>query len=143
VRELATYERAPEAVEATEPLLAEALFPSDGEAAVFAHVAEVDGVVVGMAVWFVSFSTWTGRHGLYLEDLVVSQAHRGRGIGRRLVAALAAVCVERGYARFEWAVLDWNEPAIGFYRALGAQPMDEWTVFRLSGEALRRAASAQ
>ena len=143
MRELATYERAPEAVEATEPLLAEALFPSDGEAAVFAHVAEVDGVVVGMAVWFVSFSTWTGRHGLYLEDLVVSQAHRGRGIGRRLVAALAAVCVERGYARFEWAVLDWNEPAIGFYRALGAQPMDEWTVFRLSGEALRRAASAQ
>jgi len=131
IHELAEYEREPHQVEIDPSMLADAMF---GEhPAVFAHVAEVDGEVVGMALFFRSFSTWTGRHGIYLEDLFVRPAHRGRGLGRALVASLADLAVERGYPRLEWAVLDWNEPAIGFYRSLGAAPMDEWTVFRLSG----------
>jgi GNAT superfamily N-acetyltransferase len=99
-------------------------------------VAEVGGEVVGCALWFLNFSTWRGVHGLYLEDLYVQPAHRGAGLGRALLARLAAVCGERGLARLEWSVLDWNEPSIGFYRALGAVAMDEWTVFRLDGEPL-------
>src|SRR5262249_888621 len=96
------------------------------------------GSVVGMAVYFVSFSTWTGRHGLYLEDLFVEPDHRAHGIGLALMRALAARAVALGYKRLEWAVLDWNEPAISFYRALGAVPLDEWTPFRLAGDALAR-----
>ena len=134
IRELAGYEREPDAVEATEADLRRHLF--DPGPKVFALVAEVDGSVVGMAIYFVSFSTWTGRHGLYLEDLFVEPAHRSQGIGRALMLALARQAVDRGYQRLEWAVLDWNQPAIGFYRALGAIPMDEWTTFRLAGEAL-------
>jgi GNAT superfamily N-acetyltransferase len=91
---------------------------------------------VGCAVWFRSFSTWRGVPGIYLEDLFVRPAHRGSGLGKALLAELAAVCAERGYARLEWQVLDWNEPSIGFYRSLGAVPMEEWTTFRLDGEAL-------
>jgi GNAT superfamily N-acetyltransferase len=136
IRELAGYEREPDAVEATEADLRSHLF--DPGPQVFALVAEVDGSVVGMAIYFVSFSTWTGRHGLYLEDLFVEPAHRSQGIGRALMRALARRAVDRGYQRLEWAVLDWNQPAIGFYRALGAIPMDEWTTFRLAGEALAR-----
>jgi GNAT superfamily N-acetyltransferase len=138
IRELAAYEREPEAVEATDGLLHAALF---GPApAAHAHVVEHDGQVAGFAVWFLNFSTWLGRPGIYLEDLYVRPEHRGRGYGRALLAELARLCVERGYGRLEWWVLDWNEPAIGFYRSLGARPMDEWTVHRVSGAALGRLA---
>ena len=134
VHELAAYERAPEHCRLTADQLGAALF---GPApALFGHVAEVDGVVVGCALWFLNFSTWRGVHGVYLEDLYVQPAHRGAGLGRALLAALAAVCVERGLGRLEWAVLDWNAPSIAFYRALGAVLMDEWTVFRVDGDAL-------
>ena len=134
VRELAVYEREPDAVEATEAMLAEALF---GPAPVAAcHVAEVAGEVVGFALWFVTFSTWKGRSGLWLEDLFVRPAARGHGLGRALLQALAAVCVDRGYARFEWWVLDWNVDAQGFYRSLGANAEDEWTTWRVDGDAL-------
>jgi GNAT superfamily N-acetyltransferase len=139
IRELASYERAPEAVEATEADLRRDLFGTEPRVA--ALVAEVGGSVVGMAVYFVSFSTWTGRHGLYLEDLFVEPAHRAHGIGRALMRALAARAVALGYKRLEWAVLDWNEPTIAFYRALGAVPLDEWTTFRLAGDALARFAA--
>jgi GNAT superfamily N-acetyltransferase len=134
VHELAAYERAPRDCNLTSGQLRTALF---GPApALFGHVAERDGAVVGCALWFLNFSTWRGVHGIYLEDLYVQPAHRGAGIGRALLAALAAVCVERGLGRLEWWVLDWNTPSIGFYRALGAIAMDEWTVFRLDGDAL-------
>ena len=133
VHELATYEREPDAVEATEADLARALF-EDGTCS--AHVAELDGQVVGFALWYPTFSTWTGRPGLWLEDLFVRPVARGTGLGKSLLQALAQVCVERGYGRFEWWVLDWNEPAIGFYRRLGALPMEEWTTYRLTGSAL-------
>ncbi len=138
VRELAEYEREPEAVEATGADFATALFPPDGSTHVFAHVAEVDGRIGGMAVWYLSFSTWTGRSGVWLEDLFVSPEHRGLGLGRDLLQALARVCVEQGYPRLEWWVLDWNEPALGFYRSLGAHAQDEWTTFRVAGQALQR-----
>ena len=101
-----------------------------------AHVAEVDGRVVGMAVWYLTFSTWTGVNGIWLEDLFVEPEQRGAGLGRELLATLARTCVDRGYQRLEWWVLDWNEPSIGFYRSLGAVPQDEWTVFRMDGAAL-------
>jgi GNAT superfamily N-acetyltransferase len=134
VRDLADYERARDEARATEAQVRDALF---GERpSVFCDVAEVDGEVVGFAVWFLSFSTWLGRHGIYLEDLFVRPDYRRAGIGRALLVRLAQRCVEQGYGRLEWSVLDWNEPAIGFYRALGAEAMDEWTVHRLSGDAL-------
>jgi len=97
--------------------------------------------VVGMALWFLNFSTWEGVHGVYLEDLYVTPAARGSGAGRALLASLAQVCIERGYARLELSVLDWNSPAIGFYRRLGAVGMDEWTVQRIDGQALRELAT--
>ena len=135
IRELADYERSLAEVTATEDDLARALF---GPApAVFAHVAEHDGRVAGFALWFVNYSTWAGSHGIYLEDLYVTPAVRGHGYGRALLAELARICVERGYGRLQWWVLDWNSPAIGFYTALGAVAMDEWTVHRLAGPALR------
>jgi ribosomal protein S18 acetylase RimI-like enzyme len=136
IRELAEYERAGADARATQLQLADALF---GEhPAAFALVAQDDaaGSVVGFALWFRNFSTWTGTHGVYLEDLYVRPEARGGGHGRALLAELAAICVERGYERFEWSVLDWNTPAIGFYRAIGAVPQDEWTVQRLGGEPL-------
>jgi GNAT superfamily N-acetyltransferase len=130
VRELATYERAAASVVATEPLLADALF---GPApAVFCHVAEDEGEVVGFALWFRNFSTWLGRHGIWLEDLYVRPAHRGRGLGKALLTTLTALAAERGYGRVEWWVLDWNEPAQAFYRALGAEPQEDWTVWRVT-----------
>jgi GNAT superfamily N-acetyltransferase len=134
VHELAEYEHAAEHCLLTSTQLHTALFTP--APALFGHVAEKDGVVVGCALWFLNFSTWRGVHGLYLEDLYVQPAHRGAGIGRALLARLATVCAERGLARLEWAVLDWNEPSIGFYRSLGAVLLDEWTVFRLDGAAL-------
>jgi GNAT superfamily N-acetyltransferase len=136
VHELADYERAPDECELTAGPLRAALF---GPApALFGHVAEVDGRVLGCALWFLNFSTWRGTHGVYLEDLYVQPAARGGGLGRALLVALAEECVARGYARLEWWVLDWNEPAIGFYKSLGAIAMDEWTVYRVTGEALHR-----
>jgi GNAT superfamily N-acetyltransferase len=134
VRELAEYEREPDAVVATEDDLARALF-DDGTAT--AHVAlDPAGEVVGFALWYVTFSTWTGRPGMWLEDLFVRPSSRGAGLGTALLQALAGVCVERGYPRFEWWVLDWNEPARGFYRSLGAVAQEEWTTFRVDGDAL-------
>jgi GNAT superfamily N-acetyltransferase len=135
VRELATYERAPEQVELTEERLTAALFCE--HPAAFCHVAEVDGELVGLALWFVNFSTWLGVHGIYLEDLFVRPSHRRAGVGRALLETLAGVAVERGYGRLEWAVLDWNESAIAFYQTLGAVAQDEWTVHRVSGPDLR------
>lgn len=135
IRELAEYERSLAEVTATEADLRAALFTA--QPAVFAHVAELDGRIAGFALWFLNFSTWVGRHGIYLEDLYVTPAMRGSGIGRALLAELAAICVQCGYGRLEWWVLDWNSPARGFYRSLGAIPMDEWTVHRLTGPALR------
>lgn len=130
IRELALYERAPESAVATPELLTAALFgPSP---AVYCHVAEVEGEVVGMALWFLNFSTWLGRHGIYLEDLFVQPAHRGLGLGRALLETLVGIARERGYGRVEWVVLDWNEPAHAFYRSLGAEPLDDWTVWRLT-----------
>lgn len=134
VHELAVYERASEQCRLTPTQLRRALF---GPApALFGHVAVVADEVVGFTLWFLNFSTWDGVHGIYLEDLYVQPTHRGGGLGRKLLAELAAECVRRGYSRLQWWVLDWNESAIGFYRSLGAGPMDEWTVYRLTGEAL-------
>lgn len=137
VYELATYEKEPESCLLTQEQLTRALFgPSP---ALFGHVAlGEDGRVAGIALWFLSFSTWRGEHGIYLEDLYVSPEQRGGGLGKALLAVLAEECVTQGYARLEWSVLDWNEPAIGFYRSLGAVAMDEWTVNRLDGDALTR-----
>ncbi len=138
VRELAAFEREPDAVEATEPMLAQALF---GERpAAEAVIAEGGGVPLGFALFFHNFSTWTGRRGLYLEDLYVTPAARGRGVGKALLRHLAGLAVERGCARFEWSVLDWNADAIAFYRAMGARGMEEWTVQRIEGAALARLA---
>ncbi|MFZ4690584.1 MAG: GNAT family N-acetyltransferase [Polymorphobacter sp.] len=133
--ELAIYEREPDAVKATEADLHTALF---GERPIAeAVIAEVDGSAVGLALFFTNFSTWEGRGGLYLEDLFVQPSARGQGVGKALLVHLAGIAVARGYARFEWSVLDWNEPAIGFYTALGAKPRDEWTVMRVDGAALQ------
>jgi len=132
--ELAVYERAPEEFVMTADQLEAALFAR--APALFAHVAEVDGEIGGIALWFLSFSTWRGTHGLYLEDLIVGPSVRRGGLGRLLLKALAEICVERGYARLEWSVLDWNEPAHKFYRSIGAAPNDEWTVWRLTDDAL-------
>ena len=138
--DLATYERAAEKVRSTPASLHEALFGP--QPAAYALVAEVDETVVGLALYFRSFSTWEGVHGIYLEDLYVAPEQRGHGLGKALLAALARIAVERGYARLEWAVLNWNQPSIDFYDRLGAVPMDEWTVYRLAGPALQRVASA-
>ncbi|WP_330175112.1 GNAT family N-acetyltransferase [Streptomyces sp. NBC_01498] len=131
IRELAAYEKAPDEARATEAQLREALF---GERpAAYAHLAETDeGTAVGFALWFLNFSTWRGVHGIHLEDLYVRPESRGAGHGKALLGELARICVERGYERLEWSVLDWNEPSIAFYRALGARPQDGWTVFRLT-----------
>lgn len=138
VRDLAAFEREPDAVEADEGMLAEALF-GDRPAAE-AVIAEIGGEPVGFALFFHNFSTWTGRRGLYLEDLYVDPAARGNGVGTALLRHLAGLAVQRGCARFEWAVLDWNADAIAFYRAMGAVGLDEWTVQRVTGDALVRLA---
>ena len=139
IRELAEYERLADAAVASEADLREQLFGERPAAEVL--VAEADGEPAGFALFFHTFSTFLGKRGLYLEDLFVRPAFRGLGLGRHLMAALARIAVQRGCGRFEWSVLDWNAPAIGFYRALGATAMDEWTVQRLQGEALRALAS--
>lgn len=136
VRELADYERALEQAVATEEQLREALFGPNPT--IFAHMAvdEESGEPVGFALWFLTFSTWLGRNGIYLEDLYVRPERRGGGHGRALLTELARIAVERGYGRVEWQVLNWNEPSIGFYKSLGAFPQDEWSVYRLTGDAL-------
>lgn len=138
VCELAEYERLREQVEATEADTAAALFGPAPK--VFCDIAELDGAPVGFALWFYSFSTFRGRHGVYLEDLFVRPEARGRGAGRALIAALARRCAEEGLGRLEWAVLDWNTPSIGFYESLGAKPQGDWIVYRLTGPALDRLA---
>jgi GNAT superfamily N-acetyltransferase len=138
--DLAKYERAAHEVRTTIELLRAALFGP--QPAAYALVAESDNQVVGFALYFRNFTTWEGVHGIYLEDLYVMPEHRGSGLGRALLMALASLAVERGYARLEWAVLDWNQPAIDFYSSLGAVAMDEWTVYRLSGDALAAAGAA-
>ena len=137
VHELAVYEKAPDAVEATVADFRAALFPLDRPPTAFGHVAVVDGEIVGMAIWYLTFSTWLGTGGIWLEDLFVSPAHRGSGLGKGLLAALAALCTERGYGRLEWWVLKWNTPSIGFYDSIGGQPMDEWLTYRLDGPDLK------
>ena len=140
VQDLAAFEREPDAVEATEAMLGEALFGSHPAAE--AVIAEEAGAPVGFALFFHNFSTWKGRRGLYLEDLYVTPAARGRGVGGALLRHLAAIAVERNCARFEWAVLDWNADAIAVYRRMGAVGLEDWTVQRVEGEALRRMAGA-
>jgi GNAT superfamily N-acetyltransferase len=139
VHELAEYEREPESCHLTTEQLHAALFGP--QPALYGLVGVQDGDVAGFALYFLNFSTWEGVHGIYLEDLYVRPSGRGGGLGRALLAELARIAVNRGYARVEWSVLDWNDPAIGFYNTLGAVPMDEWTVFRLTGPALRRTAA--
>jgi GNAT superfamily N-acetyltransferase len=132
---LAEYEKALDEVKTDKETIGKSLF--DGDVAK-CHVAEVDGEVIGIALWFLNYSTWTGTAGVYLEDLYVKPEFRGQGAGMALMKALAKVCIENGYVRFQWWVLDWNEPSINFYKSFGAVPMVEWTVFRLSGEALEK-----
>lgn len=134
VRELAAYEREPDAVLATEADLHSALFADDPAAC--CHVAVVDNEVVGFALWYRTFSTWQGKPGLWLEDLYVRPEARGTGLGKALLVVLARTAVERGWTRFEWWVLDWNAPAQDFYRSVGARPEDGWTVWRVDGDAL-------
>ncbi len=134
IRELAAYERAPDAVKMTAAQLHDALFGAKPRAE--ALLVEIAGAPRGFAAWYESFNTWTGRPGLYLEDLYVAPAARGQGAGKLIFRHLAAIAVERGYARMEWSVLDWNESAIKFYKSRGAEPLDEWTKYRLTGEAL-------
>ena len=146
IHELAIYEREPDAVKTTEEQLHRSFF---GEhPAVFATVAEASGEadadaragaprLQGMALWFLSYSTWEGEHGIWLEDLYVREDARGGGIGKALLSSLAQECVAKGYRRLEWSVLKWNEPSIGFYTSLGAFPMDEWDTFRLTGDPLQ------
>jgi len=140
IRDLATYERAPDAVVATETGLREVLFGAKPAAEVL--LALENAAPVGFAVFFHNFSTWLGRPGLYLEDLFVRPEKRGKGYGRALLARLAQIAKERGCGRMEWAVLDWNDPAIQFYRKLGAAPMDEWTVFRLTEDGIAKLAAS-
>ena len=135
IHDLAVYEKAPNEVEATEKELLETIFSSDPK--VFCDLVEVDGEIAGMAIWFLNYSTWQGKHGIYLEDLFIMPEYRGRGYGKALLKHLAKICDDKGYGRFQWWVLDWNSPAIEFYRSLGAVSMDEWTVYRVSGAPLK------
>ena len=139
VRDLAEYERSLPEVIATEDDLRAALL--GGHPSLFAHVAEEDGQVAGFALWFLNYSTWLGRHGIYLEDLYVRPERRGQGHGRALLAELARICVDRGYGRLDWSVLDWNSPTRRFYESLGAVTVDEWVIYRLTGPALHAVAA--
>ena len=140
IRELAVYERLEHLLVADETLLERELF--GGESAAEALICRADGAAVGMAIFFHNFSTFLGRKGLYLEDLFVQPAHRGRGYGKALLLSLARIAHERGCGRFEWMVLDWNAPSIRFYESLGAVQMKEWKLFRVTGEALRQLAES-
>lgn len=139
IRDLAEYEKLLDAVEASEADTAAALFGDNPRA--FADIAEIDGQPVGFALWFYNYSTFMGRHGIYLEDLFVRPAARGSGAGKALLANLAKRCVAEGLGRLEWSVLDWNAPSIAFYDSLAAASMDEWIIRRLTGESLKKLAS--
>ena len=134
IYELALYEKAPEEAKATEAQIRESFFGDNPK--VFCELVEVDGDIAGLAIWFLNYSTWQGKHGVYLEDLFIRPQFRGRGFGKALLKHLAQICVEHGYGRFQWWVLDWNEPSIEFYKSFGAVAMDEWTVYRVTGDAL-------
>lgn len=134
IRALATYEREPSAVKADVAMLERTLFADDAQ--VFAFVAESEGKLVGIAIWFLNYSTWTGRPGLYLEDLYVEDAVRGQGAGKALFRALAQEAIRRDCARIDWAVLDWNQPAMEFYHAIGARAQSGWQPWRIDGAAL-------
>ena len=139
IRDLAEYEKSPEEAVATLEQINVSFF---GEhPTVFCDFVEVDGEVVGFAVWFLNYSTWTGTNGIYIEDLFVKPEHRGHGYGKALLAHLAKLCIDRGYHRLQWWVLDWNEPSIEFYKSIGAENMDDWTVMRVSEDALSKLAS--
>ena len=138
IKDLAEYEKEPDAVENTEEMLEETLFGDNPRA--FAEIIEEDEPV-GIAIWFLNYSTWTGKHGLYLEDLYVKPEVRGKGYGKQMLVHLAGKAVDNGWSRFEWWVLDWNKPAIDFYISQGAQMMDEWTVCRVDGDALHSLAA--
>jgi len=138
IKDLAEYEKAPLEAKATLEQINESLFSDDPHA--FCHVVEVDGTVVGISIWFLNYSTWLGKPGIYLEDLYIDPAYRGKGFGLALLKELAKICVARNYERLQWWVLDWNEPSIEFYKSLGAEAMDEWTVYRVSGDALQKLA---
>jgi diamine N-acetyltransferase len=140
VRELAEYEKLSHEVAATEADIADALFGNDPR--LFCAIAEWNGEPVGFAVWFLNFSTFSGRHGIYLEDLYVRPSHRGRGLGKALLVYLAKECVDNGWSRLQWAVLDWNAPSIEFYKSLGAVMLDDWTLCRVSGPALTQLAGS-
>lgn len=141
IRDLAEYEKLLDSVEATEGHVTAALFGENPRA--FCDIAQIDGAPVGFALWFYNFSTFIGRHGIYLEDLFVRPEARGSGAGKALLANLARRCVDENLGRLEWSVLDWNAPAIAFYDSLGAAAMDEWIVRRMTGEALRKLAGVQ
>lgn len=136
IQGLAEYEKALDEVVATEENIRNSFFCENPQ--VFCHVAIQDETVVGIAVWHLNYSTWLGKHGMYLEDLYVVPEARGHGFGMALLKALAKICLERDYERLQWWVLDWNEPSIEFYKSIDAVPMDEWTVFRVSGEPLKK-----
>lgn len=138
IHQLAIYEKAPNEVEATVSDLEKTIFAENPK--VFCDLVEADGEVQAMAIWFLNYSTWQGKHGIYLEDLFVRESARARGFGKALLAYLAKKCVDEGFGRFQWWVLDWNEPAIEFYKSHGAVAMDEWTVFRVSGKSLEELA---
>lgn len=139
IRDLAEYEKALDEVEATVETITETMFGDNP--LVHCDLVEHEGKVVGFAVWFLNYSTWQAKHGLYLEDLYVQPAYRGHGYGAALLSHLAQKCVLNGWGRFQWWVLDWNTPSIEFYKSKGAVAMDEWTVFRVDGENLRTLAS--
>lgn len=141
IYELALYEKAPEEAKATKSQIMESFFSDNPK--VFCEIVEVDGEIAGLAIWFLNYSTWQGKHGIYLEDLFIRPQFRGRGFGKSVLKHLAQICVDRGYGRFQWWVLDWNTPSIEFYKALGAVAMDEWTVYRVSGDALTELAEVE
>ena len=138
IKDLAEYEKAPHEVKATVKDLEATLFSSQPSA--FCDLVKVDGETVGFDIWFLNYSTWQGKYGIYLEDLFIKPEFRGAGYGKALLKHLAKLCIENGYGRLQWWVLDWNKPAIDFYLSLGAKAMDEWTVFRVSGDALKKLA---
>jgi len=135
IQDLATYEKAPDQVEASKDDLLNTIFTK--EPRVFCDLVEVDGQIAGMAIWFLNYSTWQAKHGIYLEDLYIKPEFRARGYGKALLKHLAQICDREGYGRLQWWVLDWNSPAIEFYKSFGAEAMDEWTVYRTSGQALK------
>jgi GNAT superfamily N-acetyltransferase len=139
IKDLAEYEKAPLEAKATHQQIEQSLFGDNPFA--FCHVAEDAGEVIGISIWFLNYSTWLGKPGIYLEDLYVDPAHRKKGHGLALLKELGKICVERDYERLQWWVLDWNQPSIDFYISLGAVAMDEWTVYRVTGDALKELGS--